>query len=250
MHVDPRNRRERRFIIASLVASVGIHAAAFGIFPTVATGFGEPPAPISVSLRTAPPAPVALPEEAARLDPIDPPAPAMRRAPRPALPERRMVAARPAKSHVTVRVTRLAPTVRPPVAVAPQPGSPRSGRQPDAGASNASPTTLVSREPARKLAAAVTTPPSFRADYLSNPAPAYPRRARRDGMEGTVTLKVRVTAKGVPGEVKIETSSGFDTLDRAAVDAVKAWQFVPARRGDDAIEAWVLVPVAFRLESG
>ncbi len=96
----------------------------------------------------------------------------------------------------------------------------------------------------------MTTPPRFQAEYLSNPPPAYPRRARRDGIEGTVMLKVLVTAAGAPGQVEIETSSGFDTLDRAALNAVKAWQFVPARRAEEAIDAWVLVPVVFRLESG
>lgn len=65
-----------------------------------------------------------------------------------------------------------------------------------------------------------------------------------------MTIKVLVTAAGTPGMVALHGSSGSDALDRAALNAIKAWRFVPARRGDEAVDAWVLVPVAFRLESG
>ena len=136
-------------------------------------------------------------------------------------------------------------------------------------ASNVATPVAVAKEPARKVAVAVTlpattaarvaaaptvplptTPPQYRADYLNNPPPAYPRRAVRDGIEGTVTLEVLVTAAGTPGLIALHTSSGSDALDRAALNAIKTWRFVPARRGDEAIDAWVIVPVAFRLKSG
>jgi len=34
---------------------------------------------------------------------------------------------------------------------------------------------------------------------------------------------------------------------RTAHDAVKAWHFIPARRGEERIQDWVKVPVVFRL---
>jgi periplasmic protein TonB len=92
------------------------------------------------------------------------------------------------------------------------------------------------------------TPPNFSAAYLRNPPPRYPLIARRNGEEGTVTLRVRVSAAGRAESVSVDTSSGSSTLDRAAVDAVKAWRFVPARRGAEAVDATVLVPVVFRLD--
>ena len=46
----------------------------------------------------------------------------------------------------------------------------------------------------------------------------------------------------------INTSSGSDRLDRAALDAVRRWKFVPARLGDTPVDAWVLVPIAFSLD--
>lgn len=95
----------------------------------------------------------------------------------------------------------------------------------------------------------VLTPPSFSAAYLRNPPPRYPPAARRNGDEGTVMLRVRVTADGAAAQVELDRSSGFPLLDGAALDAVRGWRFVPARRGTRSIEDWVRVPVVFRLES-
>jgi protein TonB len=92
------------------------------------------------------------------------------------------------------------------------------------------------------------SPPDFRAAYLRNPPPGYPAAARRNGEEGTVTLRVLVSTEGTPREVALERSSGSTLLDAAALATVKNWRFTPARRGGEAQEAWVLVPIVFRLE--
>lgn len=89
--------------------------------------------------------------------------------------------------------------------------------------------------------------PSFQADYLRNPAPAYPRLSRRLGEQGEVSLRVLVDPHGKPRRVELDTSSGFERLDRAALDVVQRWSFVPARRGSRAVEAWVIVPIVFSL---
>jgi protein TonB len=103
-------------------------------------------------------------------------------------------------------------------------------------------------EPQSAPAAAEVTPPGFNAAYLRNPPPRYPLVARRAGEQGTVMLKVLVTRDGLPARVDIEKTSGSVHLDNAALEAVRAWRFLPARQGADPIEAWVLVPIAFRLE--
>jgi protein TonB len=90
--------------------------------------------------------------------------------------------------------------------------------------------------------------PSFNATYLRNPPPRYPLIARRNGEQGTVTLRVLVSREGLPASVDIERTSGFPPLDHAAREAVRSWRFAPARRGAQAVEAWVLVPIVFRLE--
>jgi protein TonB len=97
-------------------------------------------------------------------------------------------------------------------------------------------------------AAELLVAPSFNAAYLRNPAPRYPLVARRNGEQGTVTLKVLVSRDGQPASVDIERTSGSPILDNAAREAVRSWRFTPARRGAQAVEAWVLVPIVFRLE--
>ncbi|HYE37405.1 energy transducer TonB [Methylocaldum sp.] len=91
-------------------------------------------------------------------------------------------------------------------------------------------------------------PPRFNANYLRNPPPAYPVLSRRQREQGKVVLRVLVSAGGGAERVDIRTSSGFDRLDAAALEAVKQWKFVPARQGDQPVPAWVLVPISFSLE--
>lgn len=68
------------------------------------------------------------------------------------------------------------------------------------------------------------------------------------GEQGKVVLRVLVSAVGDPAKVEVRTSSGSEVLDEAALDAVKHWRFVPARKGEQPVEAWVLVPITFTLQ--
>lgn len=88
----------------------------------------------------------------------------------------------------------------------------------------------------------------FDADYLKNPAPAYPPLSRRMGEEGKVVLRVSVNAQGSADSVEIRTSSGSQRLDESAQKTVRNWKFIPAKRGDVAVQSWVLVPIIFKLE--
>lgn len=101
--------------------------------------------------------------------------------------------------------------------------------------------------PAPAPAPQAVSQPRFDADYLSNPAPAYPALSRRLGEEGKVVLRVLVEPAGRPSQVEIKASSGSPRLDQAAQEAVWRWKFIPARRGDEAVGAWVLVPIVFNL---
>lgn len=91
------------------------------------------------------------------------------------------------------------------------------------------------------------TPASASAGYLRNPAPEYPSLAMRRGWEGTVMLRIHVLASGKPGEIQIQKSSGRESLDDAALAAVKRWSFVPAKQGDVAQDGWVSVPIDFKI---
>lgn len=126
--------------------------------------------------------------------------------------------------------------------------APDERRAAPAGSELSKPSAAESAEHESRHATAAQAPLRFNAAYLSNPAPLYPYAARRSGEQGTVTLRVRVTRDGVASEVMVEKSSGSQHLDAAALEAVKAWRFAPARRGIEAIESWMLVPIVFRLE--
>ncbi|MDP1766373.1 MAG: energy transducer TonB [Methylotenera sp.] len=109
--------------------------------------------------------------------------------------------------------------------------------------------TLAEVTPVNAQADPVVEPPRFGAAYLNNPAPAYPPLARRLSEQGRVLLKVLVTEEGLAAMVQIDTSSGYNKLDQAAIEAVKKWSFIPAKRSNQPISAYVLVPIKFSLNS-
>ena len=84
--------------------------------------------------------------------------------------------------------------------------------------------------------------------YETATPPAYPVEALRDGIEGSVLLRVLVDETGKPLQVLVVKSSGSRALDAAARDHVlAAWRFHPAQRDGHAIRAWAQVPVKFSL---
>lgn len=80
-----------------------------------------------------------------------------------------------------------------------------------------------------------------------NPKPEYPFIARKRGYQGRVVLRVDVLPNGTADSVELTSSSGYDSLDAAAVRTVQRWRFVPARRNGEPVAAAVTVPVLFKL---
>ena len=75
----------------------------------------------------------------------------------------------------------------------------------------------------------------------------YPRIAKKEGWEGTVTLRVVVDVKGKPAEITVDKSSGHKVLDDAAIRAVRKWIFSPAKDGNIPIRSSVKIPIHFSL---
>jgi len=84
-----------------------------------------------------------------------------------------------------------------------------------------------------------------KANYRKRTAPRYPRRAFELGQQGVVTLAALILPSGQPQSLKIEESSGHRLLDKAALSAVKKWEFEPLVRNGQKIKSWVRVPVRF-----
>ena len=168
---------------------------------------------------------------------------------------------------LTVRMLDLAPTpakVEPPKPLPPSPAPRKTPLAPPpimtAASSAASASSFaVAPQPEPRAVESVPAPPApapaplvaarFDADYLQNPKPVYPAMSRRQGEEGKVVLRVRVSAQGASLAVEIKQSSGFTRLDEAARAAVERWRFVPARQGGEAVESTVLVPLHFSLDN-
>ena len=89
-----------------------------------------------------------------------------------------------------------------------------------------------------------TTPPR----YIENPKPNYPPEAKQKGYEGKVLLKVEVLISGRVGKVNMVRSSGYTMLDQAALETMKKWRFIPARRGEVPIPSWVTILLTFQLK--
>ena len=165
-----------------------------------------------------------------------------------------------------VDLLQAAPIEKPPVAkplpmVKPQPVKPQKTPAPQTPIPQIEATQSSLPAPAAPVAApaeikpAPPAPPAepfvqprFDANYLKNPAPNYPPLSRRMGEEGKVILRVLVNPQGAADSVEVKTSSGSQRLDDAAVNTVKLWKFIPAKRGETAVQSAVLVPIIFKLE--
>lgn len=156
------------------------------------------------------------------------------------LPPQPPKAERPRPQPLRSPVAEVAPVAAP----TPQPVAAPVRETPPAPA--APPTPAAAPAPAPEP---VLEPPRFNAAYLSNPPPPYPLAARRRGVEGTVLVRAEVSTGGECLRAELKRSSGSDMLDQAAVEAVRKWRFVPAKRGSQTVVAWVEVPITFRLEN-
>ncbi len=186
--------------------------------------------------------------------PIAEPLPVEQAAPLPAAPEPKVEEAAPAIPPVEQaaplpvepgpKVEQAAPAFTPPVPVQrPAPRQMASAR-PSAQASR--PVTASLSAPAA-VAIAPLLPAHPVAGMESDRPPAYPEMARRRGQQGRVVLHVNVSAEGMPVTVAVVETSGFASLDAAAMSAVQRWRFMPATRAGTAVPAVAEVPVRFRL---
>ena len=188
------------------------------VVPVMAISQAEPPPP-----PPKPPEPVKPPEPPKLTPPPKTPQPVLTppptpQPPAPATPEPPAVLAAPTAA-VTAPAVQAAPPAPPPPAPPPPPAAP-----------------------------AKLELPSSKADYLHNPPPDYPRMSKRLGEQGKVVLKVLIGTDGAPQKVELVTSSGFERLDKSAMDAAMRWRYVPGKRGGVAEAMWYQVPIQFTLE--
>jgi TonB family protein len=104
-------------------------------------------------------------------------------------------------------------------------------------------TRLASAEPERAGAAGVSNPVP-----VHTVRPDYPDSAIRRRVSGTVKVRVLVSEKGEVLNAEIISSPDpMGALDRAALSAVRAWKFDPARRDGKPVQMYYVVPLVFKL---
>ncbi|MDD5350225.1 MAG: TonB family protein [Chthoniobacteraceae bacterium] len=101
---------------------------------------------------------------------------------------------------------------------------------------------------ASQAASSAATPAVAR--HESNPKPVYPPEARRKRQEGVARLGVKIGSDGRPEEVVIKQTSGFSSLDEAAIQAVRRWIFEPATAAGVPVATYAEVPIRFSLTQG
>ena len=186
-----------------------------------------PPTPTPPPPVPLPPPPPAPPKPKA-----PPPPPPVRHAPSP----RKAVAPQPAP--MPVAIADAAPAPDAPVGVVePQPPAPPI----------LAPVAPPPPAPPAPPATPAVVAPSSNASYLNNPPPTYPAISRRLGEQGLVVLRVLIGTDGLPQQVQVKESSGFERLDQAAVKTVSRWRFVPGTKNGVPEAMWHLQPINFVL---
>ncbi|MBU0902224.1 MAG: energy transducer TonB [Gammaproteobacteria bacterium] len=108
-------------------------------------------------------------------------------------------------------------------------------------AAQTAPVKPVAKKP---VAEVLSRKPSF-----SEPPrqPNYPSQARRRNQQGVVLVEVRLDERGQQRSLNVLRSSGVDSLDRAALEAVAKWRFRPETTGGQAVPSRVHIPIQFAL---
>jgi len=76
----------------------------------------------------------------------------------------------------------------------------------------------------------------------------YPEIARKAGVEGKVVVNCQVDENGNIVKTVILKSLGNNGCDEAAVAAIKAVKWKPAKQRDKAVKVWIGVPVIYKLK--
>lgn len=111
------------------------------------------------------------------------------------------------------------------------------------------PATTVNVQPQQPNPPAVTDA-SVSGLTSTHSTPPYPPNARRLSEQGSVTLKIMVTAQGAVSDAQVVQTSGYPDLDQTAVEWVKAhWRYKPAMQGGVAVASVTQAIVKFDLKN-
>jgi len=76
----------------------------------------------------------------------------------------------------------------------------------------------------------------------------YPKASLMNEEQGTVSMSFLVGADGGVIESKLEKSSGFKNLDKAAIKSIGACKFKPGTKDGAPAQTWTKVDYAWKLD--
>lgn len=85
-----------------------------------------------------------------------------------------------------------------------------------------------------------------RAVITAKPKPSYTKEARRNGIQGFVTLRVLLSARGKIARVRVVKGLAAGLTENAIRAACKM-EFKPARKNGQAVAQWLTAEYVFRL---
>lgn len=83
---------------------------------------------------------------------------------------------------------------------------------------------------------------------IAGKPPRYPMDSRRKREQGTVVLSLTLGADGSVASIALAHSSGFESLDQAALVAVRKWRWEPTLRGGVPVMVKGIVEIPFVLQ--
>jgi protein TonB len=85
-------------------------------------------------------------------------------------------------------------------------------------------------------------------DFSTCAKPEYPRNSQRNEEQGTVMLAFLIGVDGGVKDAKVEKTSGFRELDKAALRGLSQCKFKPAQVDGKPTETWSSVQYVWRLD--
>jgi len=82
-----------------------------------------------------------------------------------------------------------------------------------------------------------------------SPGRFYPEAARRNGVSGSVDLRLTIGSTGCMERAEVLRSSGAEELDQAAIDLSEYVHYLPAKHGDQPIRATYMRSITFQSEA-
>ena len=247
----PENGPQNRVLMIGIAASILVHVSILLLFPGLRQGAPAAMGPTiitaTLSSRVAAPPPAVVepkrPPEPERPKPVVTPPP---EAPKPLL-------TRPdsAPSAIAPRVAEQPPAPAQQQSSAPASAPANATRAPEVQAPAASSAPATALRPVES--ADTGNLDQYRIALLgaANRYKRYPAIAMEKGWQGRVDVRVVIGANGMTQSITVKTSSGFEILDKTAIDMVTKGKgnvlIPPALRGR---EFTVDIPVIFSLQTG